>query len=367
MNNYNQFTISYIEAICKHLKIETDSIGKTIFVPSRITFKDILELKGTLDELWSKADQSIQIIKQKQDSKLQSCLFGLVDDLDLALRTGYLISDRVVLVDYLYERILRKKKPEQINLQRLGVIASGLCGGLQLAKDGRLVIIPHPFGWHSKTKEFIAQVSSEALLDPASMSLLSTLSIANLCHLLPYTISESDEAYNQITNDHLNLLSSTRKTTTNTAYKSILGALLSEKLITQTNFNILTEVPIIQYSSIIRNNENFYLKFIERITTGGLPYSDINVNTLSKSLQNDIIDNDVKMLNKLNSLFGSVTGISSAAITIASISYPLAVSLKALAAILGFSSRLSSLKKFDESEDKVIIAVFKNLYQVTQK
>jgi hypothetical protein len=173
--HYNEFTICYIEALSEHLKIETDSNGQAIFVPGRIKTADLVTLKMTLDALWQKAEQSVTVVRRKQESQLQSCLFGLVDDLDLALKTGYLISDRVVLLDYLYERILCKKKAEKIDLQHMGVVASGLCSALDLAKEGRLVIIPHPFGWHPETKAFIADVSENAVLDPGIMSFLKTL------------------------------------------------------------------------------------------------------------------------------------------------------------------------------------------------
>lgn len=361
--NYNEFTISYIEAIAKHLKIETDSTGQAIFVSSRIKSNDLAELKTELDELWPKAAQSVQIVQQKQESQLQSCLFGLVNDLDLALKTGYLISDRVVLIDYLYERILRKKKPEEISLQQVGVIASGLCNALELAKEGRLVIIPHPFGWHPETKAFIAEISEKVMLDPASMSLLSTLAIARLCQFQPYTIAESDQIYNQITGEQFDVLTAAKSATASIAFQSILGALLSEKLLTETDFSIVTDVPLSQYAKVISENRTFYPRFMERITNGGLPYSDINVETLSKNLRAAIIDNDIKLLKKFNTTSGSVASIAGAAITLASVAHPVAAAVKALGALLGLGGRLSNLAKFESSEDKIIIAVFRNLYK----
>lgn len=360
---YNEFTIAYIEALSVHLHIQADSQGKAAFVPERVELQDIEALKQALDALWFKSIQSVDLLKNRVDSEIQSCLFGLVDDLDLALRTGFLISDRVVLLDYLYERILSKKKPGQIDLQHLGVIASGLCNALVLAKKGRLVIMPHPFSWFPEVKELIAEVSEKALIDPTSMSLLSTLAISRTCSLLPYTIAESSQIYEQITGESLDVLSTTPSTTGNIAFRSILGALLAEKLITETTFHVLDRVPLPLFAEVIASNRTFYPRFIERITLGGLPYSDININTLSENLQKDIIDNDKRLIKELNTQFGAISGMVSAAITVASVANPLTAAIKALSAALGFGAGLSNLSKFDLSEEKVIVAVFRAIYQ----
>lgn len=55
----------------------------------------------------------------------------------LSCKSWFSLGDRIVLVDYLYERILSKLSPERINITHIGSIASSLVNLLPLAeKEG---------------------------------------------------------------------------------------------------------------------------------------------------------------------------------------------------------------------------------------
>lgn len=170
--NYNHFTINYIEAIKFHLKIEIVNT-EIIFIPDYIVEQDILNLKNALENIWESSQSAVSIVQNKTDSKIQCGLFGLINDFNLALRTGFLLGDRVVAIDYIFTRLLNKKSPQNIDLNNLGSLCVNLVSALELAKIGRFVIIPSPFYWHSESKIIMEEVSKKATLSPSLMSLLN--------------------------------------------------------------------------------------------------------------------------------------------------------------------------------------------------
>ena len=137
--HYNHFTIAYIEAILKNLDIRVlnDSVQ---FFPDTTFVSDFDNLKTELDEIWDDAQSAINLLEQKKGALIQNALFGLVNDFDLALRTGYLFGDRVVVIDYIYERILSRRKIKSSEILRVGDLCKNLVQALDLAKDGKFVI-----------------------------------------------------------------------------------------------------------------------------------------------------------------------------------------------------------------------------------
>ena len=364
--HYNHFTISYIEIICKYLKIEKDSSNNFIYLPEFTTDEDLTGLKDALGSIWIAVNDSVTILQEKKDSRLQSCLFGVVNDFDLAMKTGYLISDRVVLVDYVYGRLLSNTSPGKIDKEKLGVVATNLASCLELAKAGRIVIIPMPLNWFPETKELITIASSEFILNPALMSLLSILSIAKKLNLLPFTIAESDNEYMEITKNQIDATKLSGSDIGTSSYKSILGALLSEKILRDSKFSILLNLPLEKYSNIIASNKGFYLKFISRLTEGSSLYEDVIIDEISENLQREIIENDKSIFDNLNIKIGGVIGVAGAAVSVVAAFADISAIAKISGAALSLFSRFSGLfKQKSPSEDKIIIAVFRTLYKAT--
>ena len=181
--NYNHFTIDYIKSIKRNLKIEIDDSGNAIFFPDSITNNDLINLKDDLKSIWDSSASAINILKDKHESIIQSGLFGLVNDLDKAIKIGFLTGDRVVLIDCLFERILLRREPNKIDRTKLGVVTNVLVQALPLAESGRIVIIPSPFNWNHNSKKIIEEVSNITPMTPDLMSLLNMLSITKLCKL----------------------------------------------------------------------------------------------------------------------------------------------------------------------------------------
>lgn len=359
--NYNHFTIDYINAIKSNLKIEIDSAGIVSFFPDKISLEDIVNLKKELQSVWLSSESAILVIKSKHDATIQSGLFGLVNDLDAALKIGFLLGDRVVLVDYLFERMLAD--PDKVDKIRLGVIASSLVNTLPLAEKGRIVIIPNPFNWNPDSKKIIREIAENGVkIGPDLMSLINMLSITKICKLHPYTIAESENVYSAIINDQLDYASIIGMDGGKYAYDGILGALLSEKLLQETELKVALDLPLSRYFEIVSSNQTFYLKYLTEITAGGSLSGQNNID----NIRNEVIKSNENITGKLiaNSITSAaiVGGVGSGLIRVAAAIVVVSSHIQFIGAALGLSSVLLALFKKQEKEEQPIISVFKKLY-----
>jgi len=356
MDNYNQFTIDYLNAIKTNLGVEITPEGKGQIIPDFITRENIINLTKALQEIWSNSGSAIKIIQSRHDSIIQSGLFGLVNDLDTALKVGFLLGDRVVLIDYLFERLLKDKDADQVNLDNLFVIANFLVPLIPLAEKGRIVIIPNPFKWFPESKEIIKEAAEKTVLSPDLISLLNMLAITNECHLQPYTIAESEENYKEIINSQIDHVDSIGKDAGKYAYQGILGALLSERLLNETELKAALNYPITDYFEIISSNKDFYLKYLQRITSGGSLNFANNVEALNKEIEEHSKFDYTKLAKAATIATGVSGGTIALAALITTVSAPLAIT----GAILSLSATLTGLVNKKEKPDAVI-SVFKKL------
>ncbi len=360
--HYNQFTIDYIEAVKRNLNIEVNEKGESYYFPDSVSDSNIFNLKNELELIWANSNSAIDVVQTKQDSKIQSGLFGLVNELETALKIGFLISDRVVLIDYLFERLLARKEPNKIDRIHLGVIASSLVNTLPLAKNGRIVIIPSPFGWYPETKQIMNELSDKVNLTVDLMSLLNMLSITKYCQLHPYTIAESEKNYLAIIDSQIDHVDAIGRDGGSYAYEGILAALLSEKLLNETELKIALDIPINNYFEIINSNESFYAKYLTQITTGGSMNAQNNIDNIRNALRKEIEERnkiDFRGLAKKVTIAGGVGG---GVITLASAVTVISAPLIITGAVLGLSATLTGIVNSKDKNEDIIISVFKKLY-----
>ena len=364
--NYNYFTISYINAIKNNLCISINSKGEAEFYPEKIDARNILNLKRVLEELWKEAITAIEVIENKQDAIIQAGLFGLINDLDKALKVGFLIADRIVLIDYLFERILNKD-PEKIDYIHLGVIASSLVNILPLAENGRIVIIPNPFNWNKKSKEIICEVTSKKMLTPELMSLLNMLSITKRCKLHPYTIAESKDRYvsiidNQI--DHVNVIGIDAE---QYAYEGILGALLSERILDETNLNVALNIPISEYFNIVSSNKEFYRQYLMALTQGGSRSAQNNIDNIKREIKRALEERNRRYIELFKKGVNIIGGVGGGTIGILGTASIISAPLSLAGAVLSLSPTLISLMKDSHGDNNAaLISVFSNLQTYEQ-
>lgn len=360
--HYNQFTIDYIIAVKSNLKIEFDTVGNALYFPDNITSDDIINLKNDLQKIWCNSNSAVTLLETKHDATIQSGLFGFINELDTALKVGFLLGDRVVLTDYLFERILLKKEPNKIDLHHLGIIASSLVNTLPLAETGRVVIIPNPFTWNPESKKIINEVASKTEISADLMSLLNMLSITKRCQLHPYTIAESEIVYSTIINSQIDNVDAIGRDGGAYAYAGILAALLSEKLLNETELKVALNIPLSKYFEIVSANKDFYTKYLSEITYGGSLNAQNNIDNLRNLLVKDIEERNKISFPTIAKIATVVSGLGSGTIALASILTVVAAPLQILGAALAISTTLTGLVNSKNKEEQPIISVFSKLY-----
>lgn len=359
--HYNQFTINYVEAIKRNLKIQIRDDGKGIFKQDSISVDDISNLKTELESIWKFSNDSISIVNKKYEARIQSGLFGLVNEFENALKIGFLLGDRVVLIDYLYERLLAKNDLSNIDINHLGIIASSLVTTLPLAMKGRVVIIPNPFNWYPGSKTIMQEVSERIDLTVEMIELLNMLSITKFCQLHPYTIAESDSNYQSIVNGQIDTVDAIGRDGSNYAYKGILGALLSEKLLNNVELKYVLNVPLVEYYNIISSNEDFYTSYLSTITSGGSLSGDVNIDKIRKMIIKGIKERNKKVVSKFGKALSAITGIGGGVVATIGGAVVLSAPITIFGAALGLSSTLFNLLNSGSINEDPIISVFKQL------
>lgn len=361
--NYNNFTISYIQKIKSNLNIEIGDNGLPVFFPDSITTDNLVKLKLDIQGIWEDSKEAINIVSSKHDAKIQAGLFGLVNDLDKAVKVGFLLADRVVLLDYLFERILLKKAAKDINISLLGVLATFLVSLLDLAKIGRVVIIPNPLSWHLPTKQTMIEVSEKTTLTPDLMSMLNILSIAKICNLQPYTIAESEKEYLSIINNRIDYTSVAGLDVSKYAYEGILGGLLSEKLTSKTEFRSMLNIPVNDFYQTVSKYDEFHLSFLNRITPGGSLRAENNIDRLSKQIISKNEACKVFDYSKLTKPASALMGLGGGTIALAGAVSVLSTPIGIAGAALSLSATLAGLVSPQKDHDDIVISLFNELVE----
>ena len=357
--HYNHFTISYIECLEKHLKITTLDNNDTLFFPDYITKQDIDNLKSDLDIIWYSSQTSIDIISEKKEAKLQAGLFGLVENFDLAIKTGYLLADRIVVLDFIYQRIL--KNTDQVNKINLGEVGRNLVKMKSLAQEGRFVIIPSPFDWNSDTKIFIQEAANKYDLTIDVISLLNILSISKKCNLQPYTIAENDKDFDVLINENIDLTSLSTPSTSLSSYNSILAGLMTQKVLNIEELQYIKNLPIQKYVSQIIESNNFYNEYSRLITHNGAMNFENNFEELRteiiSSVKKENFSRTKKIVDKLNKASGVATAGISVMATVTVISAPILMG----AAAITLGSAIAGLLISSDQNESIVISVLKKL------
>ncbi len=360
IKHYNHFTIRYIEALLKNLDIRVFD-NSVYFFPDTTKLTDFDSLKLDLDEIWKDSQSAITLLELKEGALIQNALFGLVDDFELALKTGYLLGDRIVVVDYIYERILNKRSINNSEILRVGDLCKNLVLALDLAKSGKFVIIPSPLSWSKKTKKLLKKLSKTTILTAQSMSLLNILSISNKCNLHPYTIAESNDEYMRILNKDSEVLNQDNLNESNHLYRKLLVGLLSERILTNAEFEINNNIPLNQYISIIESEEDFYKDYLQRLSQGGRQNADYNIKNINEDIKKSL--KSKKKIGAINALkkVGKVSTTAGASITLIGGIVTLNPGLMSIGVLMGLVSPFTDWFNEESLNETATISVFQKL------
>lgn len=359
MVDYNSFTVDYISSIINCLDIEIDNTGNATILPENVSVDKLTVLKCCLNTIWKSSDSAIDICVKKYDAKIQSGMFGLVDDFKRAMQIGFLISDRIILIDYLHERILNKDDLTRVNIPHLCAIVTNLASLLPLAQRGRIVIIPSPFHWHDESKKIMEEcIQNDIDLNVDVMSFVNLWSITKKCKLHPYTIAESKDNYDELLSVNISSTKILTKTSLDYAYKGMLSALLTEDLLMKEGFVTSDNISLSDFQKIVQNEKGFHYEYVDRIVSGGEIDLNIMANDIEKSISEEIKKTDINKLKKL-----LPQGIAASSIGSYGLAYFCAASLPltAMAATLGISSMLLGLLNNKEANNEPVVKVFSEL------
>ncbi|UTD17565.1 hypothetical protein G8S19_03525 [Citrobacter sp. SX206] len=356
MVQYNSFTIDYISGVINCLDIELDNDGNAIIFPDDVSVDKLSALKEHFSSIWERANSAIDICVQKHDAKIQSGMFGLVNDFKKAMQIGFLISDRVVLIDYLYERILNRKDLAKVNIPHLCTVVTELASLLPLAQTGRVVIIPSPFQWHEESKRMMVEcIKNDVEINVNIMSFINLWSITKKCNLHPYTIAESKDNYDELMSVNITSSKILTKTSLDYAYKGLLGALLTESMLVKEGFVTMDSISLSDFQEIVQSEKKFHYEFLNKITSGG----EIDLNEVANDIE-DAIAEEIKNADKNVLKKYLPQAIAASSIGSYGLAYFCAASLPltAMGSVLGISSTILGLLNRNSENNDPIVKVF---------
>lgn len=359
MNNAVKFTVNYITAVKNRLQIEINEIGVPVFIPDRIGKAEIRKLKEDLTDIWSKEEDARISVKNLEGAFLQSAAYGLFEDFELCLKVGYLISDRIILWDYIFGRLLREKNIENIDYVKLGVIANNLVKVSSLSQKGNLVILPHPFDWHRESKLAFKEIAEKIPISTAIMGLVCSLAVAIELNVQPYTIISNEEEYNKIISESRNYFDTSENKNSKYYFKGLITALLSARLLSNIKFKEALRKPIQEFQEIVAERKDFYTQFRNQLSSGDIYESEQQLKILTNGLEKDILSWNSRIIKVADS-YGSFGAVISGTLgLIASIEGN--VSIGILSTVAGLSATLSSYLSKKRPDNNIITAVFSKI------
>lgn len=186
-------TLAYLQAIENRLSITWTPQNQPICVPDRIDNTALRSLKDELDALLLRdpGRQAIDATRVYGMDHIQTVGFGLAPDFDQFIKLGFLYGDRVVLWDFLSNRLLLEKS----GISNL-TIAKTACELLLLkpaVERGAVVILPHPVEWSGLAKMVAEDLKQQGKRSAAEFGLSMALSAVEEGLLLhPFTLLRSD-------------------------------------------------------------------------------------------------------------------------------------------------------------------------------
>lgn len=220
---------------------------------------------------------AIDAVRRRQDAMIQMLPYGLISDFTSAVRTGYLLGDRVVVWDVLGSRLLRSETEAPV----IASVASSLLEFSSLAERGAFVVLPHPAVWHEGTR---AALSDPALrsASPKLLGLVAAVAVSRDLRLHPYTVADTDEEFDALTNPKFAAAADVSES----AYRDTVLALGAQRLISRPQIVELLDLPPERLHEIIGRKTAFYRGLRDRLSSGSLEESvDLLASEIDEALE----------------------------------------------------------------------------------
>jgi hypothetical protein len=347
-------TSNYLDAVKRNLDVQIVH-GKPLCFLKNVRKSKMKSLCTDLNDIMNASGEASRAdISSHKGAHLQLACFGKVDDFELAIKTGYLLGDRIVLWDYLSRSAYRWSKSSwKTRVEDVAVVATNLVSLATLAERGHLVILAHPLTWSPDAASAIAEVGERTTLTPEVAGLTATLAVAQQLKVHPYSIAENSRSYQRLL-----AIRSTRMRKYD--YDTLLAALLSARLLSDARFDYVIDAPFEKIPRVIQAEMDFYRQFRERLTGGGLDEGDFRLEVLANE-----IDKTVKARNSRvresaydwATFGGTFAGIIGLVGAVASQNPALAVS----GGLIGLSATLTRMFTRPKADCGVIGSVFRKL------
>ena len=186
-------TLHYLNAIETRLGISWEAQNRPICLPDRFDAAALKSLKAELDDMLKGdlASKSRDATKEYGKERVQTVGFGLAPDFDQFIKLGFLYGDRVVLWDFLSNRLLLEKG----GISNL-IIAKTACELLLLkpaVERGAVVVLPHPVEWSDLAEMVAEDLKQQGTRSAAEFGLSMALSaVEEGLPLHPFTLLRSE-------------------------------------------------------------------------------------------------------------------------------------------------------------------------------
>ncbi len=288
MDKLTKASLEYINAIEDRLNITINN-GEPVFIFDRIKKKNIKKLKSEISDIYTEDIEGLLHQTYKDGKSLiQGVGFGLVNDFEKFIKVGMLYSNRVILWDYLWGRILRDIDNYKNNLADIGIVSNNLIKIKQSISQGGIVILPHPTSWNKNTSTILNELrEKKELYNTTNFGLASSLSVALDLNIHPYTLYDENtpsiggsKEFDKLINDDKNdyLLNITR--------------LLDEK-----PFELINDISANQFYSFLTEYPDFFSEFRDTFLIPNEGKSDAEKIQIFESRKKSVID-AIELRNK---------------------------------------------------------------------
>jgi hypothetical protein len=362
MDKLTSTSIDYINSIENRLKIEVEN-NEPIFVHDRVSKKNISKLNDEIYDIFTN-DLNGMLHQTHKDGKeiIQGIGFGLVNNFEKFIKVGMLYSNRVILWDYLWGRILCDIENYQKNLDDIGFVANNLVRIKESVEKGGIVILPHPTFWKKNTITIINELrEKKEHYNTTNFGLACTLSVALDLNIQPYTLYdentpsiEGSKVFNFLMNSEKN------------EYLFNITKLLDEK-----PFELIDEISVNKFYNFLNENPKFFYEFRDTFLIPNEGKSEAERNQIFLSRKKLVIEEFEKRNSSKNkTTFGAQAERITLLAALANIVYgasitnpeiPLLIALTSLSASLG-KHIYETIKKKDSS---TMILGFEKLDEIT--
>ncbi len=347
-------SLNYLSAIESRLGISWGVNNQPICLPDHLDAAALKGLKADLDDILKgvSASNARNATEEYGRDHIQTVGFGLAPDFDQFVKLGFLYGERVVLWDFLSNRLLLEKS-KITNL----TLAKTACDILMLkpaVERGAIVILPHPMEWSGLAEKVAEDLKRQGSRSAAVFGLSMALSaVEEGLNLHPFTMLRSDpqpKASYGLSEHEGDLYSKE-----NYIFQKALSGMLNNQ-----EFAYLQNVSAAEFQRIVAEHKDLRRK-LRKLFNPPPGLSQQQLATELKSMESDFAD----LINKQNSgirKYGA-EGLEATAVLTTSLLTKLHAATLGTTAIADICVRLAiAMRKwFNTPEKNTIVQAFQAL------